>query len=99
VVISFVFSPIRGLLFKQIKLWQNRNDLKQLKTLIFMYNIVKDHQNISHPHKIQMLNNFQGYTRKSLKRLQNEDLIMLNKNNWSLTLKGFNTAKNLYTRN
>lgn len=98
VVISFVFSPIRGLLFKQIKLWQNRNDLKLMKTLMFMYNLVKDHENVSHPHKVQLLNNFQGYTRKSLKRLQAEDLILLNKNDWSLTKKGFNTAKNLYTQ-
>lgn len=98
VIVSFIFSPIRGLLFKQIKLWKSRNDLKQLKTLMFMYNIVKQHEDISHPHKVQLLNNFQGYTRKSLKRLQSEDLILLNKNNWSLTEKGFHTAKNLYTQ-
>ncbi len=98
VVISFIFSPIRGLLFKQIKLWKNRNNLKLMKTLMFMYNLVKDHEDISHPHKIQLLNNFQGYTKKSLKQLQSEDLITLDKNNWSLTQKGFHTAKNLYTQ-
>ncbi|WP_010134233.1 metal ABC transporter permease [Ochrovirga pacifica] len=97
VVFSFVFSPIRGLLFKQIKLWKNRNDLKLMKTLSFMYEIVKTHDNISHPHKIQLLNNFQGYTKKSLKKLQSEDLILLNKSNWSLTEKGYQVAKNLYS--
>ncbi|MDO6801209.1 iron chelate uptake ABC transporter family permease subunit [Wenyingzhuangia sp. 1_MG-2023] len=98
VMISFVFSPIRGLLFKQIKLWKNRNDLKLMKTLMFMYNIVEDHDNISHPHKIQLLNNFQGYTKKSLKSLQAEELILLEKDSWSLTEKGFQVAKNLYTQ-
>jgi len=98
VMFSFVFSPIRGLLFKQIKLWKNRNDLKLMKTLLFMYNLVKDHENVAHPHKIQILNNFQGYTRKSLNRLQAENLILLEKGNWSLTEKGFKTAKNLYTQ-
>jgi len=98
VIFSFVFSPIRGLLFKQIKLWKNRNDLKLMKTLMFMYNLVKDHEDVSHPHKIQLLNNFQGYTKKSLKRLQSEDLILLTKSDWSLTEKGFHTAKNLYTQ-
>lgn len=98
VMISFVFSPIRGLLFKQIKLWRNRNDLKLMKTLSFMYEIVKTHEDISHPHKIQLLNNFQGYTLKSLKRLQAEDLIMLNKSNWALTEKGYQVAKNLYSQ-
>ena len=68
-----------------------------MKTLSFMYEIVKTHENVSHPHKIQLLNNFQGYTRKSLKRLQAEDLILLNKSNWSLTEKGFQVAKNLYS--
>ncbi|GGF65251.1 metal ABC transporter permease [Wenyingzhuangia marina] len=97
VMISFVFSPIRGLLFRQIKLWNNRNDLKLMKTLLFMYNIAKNHENISHPHKIQLLNNFQGYTRKSLKSLESEELIVLEKGDWSLTEKGFHTAKNLYT--
>ena len=97
VMISFVFSPTRGLLFRQIKLWKNRNDLKLMKTLLFMYNLAKDHENISHPHKILLLNNFQGYTRKSLKRLESEELIQLNKDDWALTQKGFNTAENLYT--
>lgn len=97
VMISFVFSPIRGLLFRQIKLWKNRNDLKLMKTLLFMYNLVKNHDDVSHPHKIQLLNNFQGYTRKILKSLESEELIELDKDNWSLTEKGFHTAKNLYT--
>ena len=79
VVVSFVFSPIRGLLFKQIKTWKSRNDLKRMKTLVFMYDLVKEHQNISHPHKIQLLNNFKGYTVRRLKSLQNEGLISLHK--------------------
>ena len=99
VLISFVFSPIRGLLFKQIKLWNNRNDLKEMKTLSFMYNLAKDHEDIHHPHSVQILNNFQGYTKKRLKSLESQSLIIVDKNTWALTKEGFHLAKNLYLQN
>ncbi|MCL4147287.1 UNVERIFIED_CONTAM: hypothetical protein GTU68_029494 [Idotea baltica] len=66
VLISFIFSPKRGLLFRQLRFIQNRKDLELHKTLTFMYDIAKTHNNKSHPHAIKILNNFQGFTRKSL---------------------------------
>ena len=98
VLISFVFSPIRGLLFKEIKFRKNRNDLIAHKTLSFMYDIAKTHENSSHPHSIKILNNFQGYTKKSLHKLEEQNLIVVNKTNWFLTDKGFVKAKNLYNQ-
>lgn len=99
VFISFVFSPIRGLLFRELRFWKNRNDLKLHKTLSFMYDIAKTHEDITHPHTIKILNNFQGFTKKSLKKLENQRLIIVNGNNWSLTSEGFDMAKNLYNQN
>ncbi|MFD0964530.1 iron chelate uptake ABC transporter family permease subunit [Pseudofulvibacter geojedonensis] len=99
VFISFVFSPIRGLLFREIRFWNNRNDLKLHKTLSFMYDIAKTHEDITHPHTIKILNNFQGFTKKSLKKLENQNLIKVSGNNWSLTTEGFDVAKNLYNQN
>lgn len=99
VLISFVFSPIRGLLFREIRFWKNRNDLKLHKTLSFMYDIAKTHSDIKHPHTIKILNNFQGFTKKSLKKLEDKDFIVLDGSNWFLTEEGFNTAKNLYNQN
>ncbi len=98
VLISFIFSPIRGLLFKEIRFRKNRNDLKANKTLTFMYNIAKTHKNISHPHSIKILNNFQGYTKKSLHKLEEDNLIIIKDTNWSLTQEGFVKAKNLYNQ-
>src|SRR5690606_13562211 len=69
VIFSFIFSPSRGLLFHQIRFIANRRDLELQKTLAFMYHIAKTHENISHPHTIKILNNFQGYTRKTLQKL------------------------------
>ncbi|RDK88388.1 metal ABC transporter permease [Marinirhabdus gelatinilytica] len=98
VLVSFVFSPGRGLLFKQIRFLQNRRDLKLQKTLQFMYDIVSTHDNISHPHAIRILNNFQGFTKKTLQQLEEKKWITLSGQQWSMTQKGFNKAENLYNQ-
>ncbi|WP_028282400.1 metal ABC transporter permease [Olleya marilimosa] len=98
VVFSFVFSPSRGLLFKQIRFIKNRRDLELHKTLAFMYHIAETHENISHPHTIKLLNNFQGFTRKTLQKLVEKNYVTLDGNMWSLTEAGFKTAANLYTK-
>ena len=98
VLISFIFSPSRGLLFRQIRFIKNRRDLKLYKTLTFMYNIAKTHENISHPHTIKILNNFQGYTRNTLQELVQKNYVSLSGNMWNLTEEGFNKASNLYNQ-
>lgn len=98
VLISFVFSPGRGLLFRQLRFLQNRRDLKLQKTLQFMHDIVKTHDNISHPHAIRILNNFHGFTKKSLQQLEEKQWITLSGQEWSMTQKGFSKAENLYNQ-
>jgi manganese/zinc/iron transport system permease protein len=98
VLISFVFSPSRGLLFRQIRLIKNRRDLELHKTLAFMYHIAETHDDISHPHTVKILNNFQGYTRSTLKKLVDRNYVTLDGQMWSLTENGFNTASNLYNQ-
>ncbi|MAZ73072.1 MAG: zinc transporter [Flavobacteriaceae bacterium] len=98
VVISFVFSPRRGLLFRHLRFRQNRRDLKLQKTLQFMYEIVKTHDSISHPHAIRILNNFQGFTKKSLQEMEEKQWIILSGQEWSMTQEGFKTAENLYNQ-
>ncbi len=96
VLFSFIFSPGRGLLFREIRFRKNRNDLQLHKTLSFMYNIAKTHEDISHPHAIRILNNFQGFTRKSLQKLENKDYVKIEGSMWSMTKEGYHTAANLY---
>ena len=78
---------------------KNRRDLQLFKTLAFMHHIAKTHEDISHPHSIKLLNNFQGYTKSTLKKLEEENYISLSGLNWSLTQKGFEKASNLYNQN
>lgn len=98
VMISFIFSPSRGLLFRQIRFVTNRRDLELQKTLSFMYHIAESHDNISHPHTIKILNNFHGFTRKTLQKLVDKDYVTIDGSMWSLTQKGFETASNLYNQ-
>jgi manganese/zinc/iron transport system permease protein len=98
VVFSFIFSPRRGLLFKQIRFIKNRRDLELHKTLAFMHQIAETHQDISHPHAIKLLNSFQGYTKSTLQKLVDKDYVQLTGNMWNLTEIGFETAANLYTK-
>ena len=98
VVFSFIFSPSRGLLFKQIRFIKNRRDLQLHKTLAFMYNIAETHENISHPHTVKILNNFQGFTKKTLRKLVDKNYVTLQGKMWSLTKEGYETASNLYNQ-
>ncbi|MFT4697944.1 MAG: manganese/zinc/iron transport system permease protein [Flavobacteriaceae bacterium] len=98
VAFSFVFSPSRGLLFRHIRFLKNRRDLELKKTLQFMYGIAKTHENISHPHAIRILNNFHGFTRKTLQKLEHNGWIEISNQQWSLTNKGFVEAENLYNQ-
>ncbi len=98
VLVSFVFSPSRGLLFKQIRFIKNRRDLQLHKTLAFMYNIAETHHNIAHPHTIKILNNFQGFTKRTLQELVKKNYVKLEGSMWSLTEEGFKTASNLYNQ-
>ncbi|MCF7559705.1 metal ABC transporter permease [Sabulilitoribacter multivorans] len=98
VLISFVFSPSRGLLFKQIRFIKNRRDLELHKTLAFMFHIAETHDNISHPHAIKILNNFQGYTKNTLQKLVDKNYVTIVGDHWSLTEQGFKTASNLYNQ-
>lgn len=96
VIFSFIFSPGRGMLFKQIRLIKNRRDLQLKKTLQFMFGIAQTHENIAHPHAIKILNNFQGFTKKSLKRLEENEWITLSKNKWAMTQKGYDEALTMF---
>jgi len=98
VFISFIFSPSRGLLFKQIRFIKNRRDLQLHKTLAFMYHIAETHDDIAHPHTTKILNNFQGYTKSTLQKLVRKNYVKLEGSNWSLTEEGFKTASNLYNQ-
>src|SRR5690625_227720 len=96
VLISFLFSPERGILFRQLRYRKNRNDLQLKKTLQLMYDVARTHENISHPHAIRILNNFQGFTRKSLQKMVDKKWIEIEGQEWHLTTAGYEEARDLF---
>ena len=76
-----------------IRFIKNRRDLELHKTLAFMYGIAETHENISHPHAIKILNNFQGYTKGTLQKLVKKDYSHLKDN---LTKEQFQEIKLLF---
>lgn len=96
VLFSFIFSPIRGLLFRQIRWYKNRNNLESMKTLKLMFNIAKTHEDFTHPHSIGILNDFKGFSKASLKDMEDKHWIEVNGNQWHLTPKGFNYAQEMF---
>ena len=63
-----------------------------------MHNIAETHEDISHPHAIRILNNFQGYTKSTLQKLVDKGYVQLQGNMWRLTSEDFKTASNLYNQ-
>jgi len=98
VLFSFIFSPGRGLLFRQLRFRRNRRDLQLKKTLQIMFGIAETHDNISHPHAIKILNNFQGFTKISLRQMEDNEWITLDGQEWALTQKGFEEASTMFDK-
>lgn len=63
-----------------------------------MFDLVKTHEDKSHPHAVKILNNFQGYTRGTLKKLEEKEYIKVHGRMWSMTEKGYQFAGNLYNQ-
>jgi len=99
VMVSFVFSPGRGILFKAIRFQKNRRDLKLNKTLQLMHSIASEHEDISHPHAIKILNDFKGFTKGTLRKLEDRGWIQIQQTNWSMTEKGYHHAENMFNQN
>ncbi len=98
VFVSFIFSPERGILFKEIRKYKNRKALKVFKTLSLMYEIAQTHEDISHPHAIKILNNFQGYSKNTLKELEDQELIKIDGKTWYMTKEGYTKAAQLFNQ-
>ncbi len=98
VLISFVFSPNRGILFKHIRKLKNRKELKLFQTLGLMFDIARSHEDISRPHKIMILNGFQGYSKSTLQQLEEQKLIEVKGQMWSMTREGYNKAARLFNQ-
>jgi manganese/zinc/iron transport system permease protein len=98
VLFSFIFSPKRGILMREIRFRRSRRDIKLNKALSLMYRIASKHEDVLAPHGKRMLNDFKGYSKVTFKKLEQQGLINYRQHSWSLTEKGFEKAANLYNQ-
>lgn len=98
VFLSFLFSPIRGILFRKFKIYKNKNNLESIRTLKVMFNLAKTHENFAHPHSIGILNDFKGISKSSLEEMVKKDWIKVSGNQWNLTNKGFHQAQKMFLK-
>ena len=70
-----------------------------MKTLQLMHSIAKTHEDFTHPHAIGILNNFRGFTKSSLKKMEEKEWIQIVGNQWKLTETGFKEANDMFHAN
>ena len=96
VLVSFIFAPNRGILFRTIRQWRNRKNLRINKILVLMFETASAHPDFSHPHSVNILTNIQGFSKKRLREMESKGLITYDKNTWKLTPAGFETGNKMY---
>lgn len=88
VLLSFVFSPTRGLLMKQLKFRNNRKSWKYKKILLDIYNTDKS---VAVGKTATQDKKFQE---KALRDLKDKGYITFDANQWKLTAAGISEAEN-----
>lgn len=96
VLISFVFAPERGLLAKHLIRQKSKSSMAYTKMLSGMYEVCMNHSRIDHRHSLSILKPVAGYSRRSIKLLEEKGLIDVNEHReWCLTKKGIEEARQL----
>lgn len=102
VLLSILFAPNRGLLWKKIREIKSRKDISDDKVLINLYELSLNHENLGHSHNISMIKPFETkggkktkHILKILKSLQEKGLVKEDYfETWSITNEGINYVEN-----
>lgn len=87
VLVSFVFSPTRGLLMRQFKFSQNKKSWKQKKILLDLYDLDKGTALVKSQEERK------DFPVKAMKTLSEKGLVKMDENAWKLTSKGIIEAE------
>lgn len=92
VVVSLLFAPNRGLLWRWIRNRRNARKLKLDAVLLDVYALAAQHSPMDHPHSekvLNVMNDMAAKTYRSLERLSELGLVrQVDGVNWSLTERG-----------
>ena len=99
VLISLLFAPKRGLVWRWIKRLKNRHKLELDSVLFDLYTLASQHGDHTHSHSRQVIRTMHPGDRgtlRSLRELQKHNLVVEgDKDHWSLTASGWERAKEL----
>lgn len=101
VIISIVFAPNRGLLWKKIRDYRNKKEIGEDSILINLYLLALNHKHSQHSHPIDTINPLAFKSKSDIKRLENtlkelaqEGYVVQEYfDHWAITEKGVNYVK------
>lgn len=99
VIVSILFAPNRGLLFRWFKERKNRSRLQVEAVMVDLYVLFCQHGGVPHAHPIEVLRTMSlghGGVDRSLKEMKKRGLAeQVEKGDWCLTERGLGEAKRL----
>ena len=105
VLISLLFAPGRGVVWEQIKHWQDRRELSGNQLLTTLYGLAARHQDPAYPAEQGMIDSYYGLaTRRVLARLAERGLVRERQHmpdegaHWELTPAGLEQARRVLER-
>lgn len=102
VVLSLLFAPNRGLVFRKVREWRAGRDLRVDAVLLDLYTLASQHTDTRHPHServLDVMSDMSGPARRTLDLLRTLELARpMDRNRWSLTEKGVERARRVIDR-
>jgi len=100
VLISLLFAPNRGLVWRWIRQLKNRHKLELDSVLIDLYTLASQHGDHTHSHSrevIRTMHTGERGTLRSLQELQKQNLVRGDgKDHWALTESGWEIAQKIF---
>ncbi len=102
VLISLLFAPNRGLVFRRVRDWQAGKRLRVDAVLVDLYTLASQHSSAEYPHServLDVMSSISGPAHQTLKVLKDLDLaIPIDSTHWSLTPEGVLRAERVIER-
>lgn len=102
VVVSLLFAPNRGMIFRRYREWQAGKELRVDAVLVDLYALASQHASREYPHServLDVMSDFTGPARKTLGVLSDLGLAhQIDARRWSLTPKGVARAESVIKR-
>lgn len=102
VVVSLLFAPNRGLVWRRLREWRHGRELRVDAVLVDLYALASQHTSSDHPHAERVLNVMSGVSASARPTLRLLELLGLARkidaSRWALTPEGVERARRVIER-